>query len=722
MPDNPQSHPRIDFDYSGESVDPPSNAPPESGGVRLGPSSPGEGSGVDVTPETQSTESVPSDQVASSSIARESTTGDAKKTPPAGTAEPGNKAAGSTVSDAPSGAAGKIEPAMTSTAQTPPPTPTPTAPEEANHDVHDYNVGDQPTPQDTLGFEPYVNAIASFLTNDSTHPPLTLSIEGKWGSGKSSFMWQLRNQLKDMRGGTVVEFNAWQYDKDEAMWAAFALKCVRQISDQLTFFHRWLAHVKLFVRRFSWERGWKDVAKLFLMLMVLGTILLLPLLARDRIREFVAPEPPAATSPPASGQSDGVLTSSIRKLIAAGGSLAYLGLIFGLFRKAKEVVGNPLTINLKQHLDTPDYKSRVAFIDHFHTDFNNIVKIYGRGKKVYVFIDDLDRCEVPKAADLMQAVNLMISDNEQLIFIMGLDREKVAAGLAVKYEKLLPYLAPAPAANTDHTTATFDPVLGLEYGYNFIEKFIQLPFLVPQASEPQVKGFLQQILAKSDSPPPTPPPVPGLQAAAAGESAEKTVTENTEMVTEILKMVAPTFEYNPRRLKQFINAFRLKTFIASRTGLFGQPADPARHNRLTTQQLGKFVAISLRWPLLLADLDVERDLLSRLQILALNKITRGQLVEVVGEREVLRAKIEIGNGGEVEVTEALWRWYQRYNLRKLLCVKPFTGNGAEPDPQLYSLEKLDVNKLLEVSPLIKPAPTTAKASVATAAAEQTAAS
>ena len=34
--------------------------------------------------------------------------------------------------------------------------------------------------------------------------------------------------------------------------------------------------------------------------------------------------------------------------------------------------------------------------------------------KVFVFIDDLDRCEVPKAADLMQALNLMISNDPHL--------------------------------------------------------------------------------------------------------------------------------------------------------------------------------------------------------------------------------------------------------------------------------------------------------------------
>ena len=57
--------------------------------------------------------------------------------------------------------------------------------------VRNGGISDQSTGDDSLGFEPYVTAIAKFLLNEETKPPLTLSIEGEWGSGKSSFMKQL---------------------------------------------------------------------------------------------------------------------------------------------------------------------------------------------------------------------------------------------------------------------------------------------------------------------------------------------------------------------------------------------------------------------------------------------------------------------------------------------------------------------------------------------------
>ncbi|HEY4046349.1 MAG TPA: P-loop NTPase fold protein [Acidobacteriaceae bacterium] len=59
---------------------------------------------------------------------------------------------------------------------------------------------------------------------------------------------------------------------------------------------------------------------------------------------------------------------------------------------------------------------------------------------VYVFVDDLDRCDVPKAADLMRALHLMIDDDKRMVFILGMDREKVAAGITAKYSTILQYI------------------------------------------------------------------------------------------------------------------------------------------------------------------------------------------------------------------------------------------------------------------------------------------
>ncbi len=102
-------------------------------------------------------------------------------------------------------------------------------PEPTSESIRQASLSDQATDQDSLGFEPYVEAIAEFLLSNQTKPPLTLSIEGEWGSGKSSFMRQLSVYL-EKRGGRTVWFNAWRHDKAEQVWAAFALSFIQQLS------------------------------------------------------------------------------------------------------------------------------------------------------------------------------------------------------------------------------------------------------------------------------------------------------------------------------------------------------------------------------------------------------------------------------------------------------------------------------------------------------------
>ena len=143
-------------------------------------------------------------------------------------------------------------------------------------------------------------------------------------------------------------------------------------------------------------------------------------------------------------------------------------------------------------------------------------------------------------------------------------------------------------------------------------------------------------------------------------------------------MVAPALDNNPRRLKQFINLFRLRTFIANETGLFDYSEDSSIEECLTLEQLGKFVAISLKWPLLLANLESEPTLLKRLQEVS---IGRGHLI-----------------ANEIK-SEALIRWSKQKKLMNLLSFGCLDNKSPELS-MVYSLSKFDIEKLLKVSPRV----------------------
>jgi hypothetical protein len=321
--------------------------------------------------------------------------------------------------------------------------------------------------QDRLGFEPYVTAMAAFLTNPATKGPLTISIEGEWGSGKSSFMRQLKERLEELAGDETkpdvlpltVEFNAWRHDQSSALWAAFAIRFAREVGSQISMGQRWLGNLKLLALRFKWGQGWFDLARAVVMwaALVAGGIYGLRYgfqwLDEHKVAGVVGTAGPFGLA-----------------LAAAAAILKGLAAL-------KETIGNPLEVQLKKHFNAPDYESRVSFIEKFHEDFTEIVNAYAQRRTVFVFIDDLDRCEVPKAGELMQALNLMMSGKQpNLVFILGMDRQKVAAGLAVNHKAVLEYLR---AADRERPESERPEYYGLVYGYTFIEKFIQLRLRYP---------------------------------------------------------------------------------------------------------------------------------------------------------------------------------------------------------------------------------------------------
>jgi hypothetical protein len=591
-------------------------------------------------------------------------------------------------------------------------------------------ISDQAARNDALGFEPYVRAIADFLTDINTEPPLTLSVEGEWGSGKSSFMLQLKELLKD-RGNLTVTFNAWRHEKADELWAAFALDFVRQISKEQPFWHRWWANLKLRWRRYDWTTGTFDILRTiatFALLVTAGAAVPLILL----IEGWDWSSETAKSIVSSMGEKGDIWTGVINWVLKIGGGSAVFVIAATLWLKLKNFIGNPITFDLKKHLKSPNYEERVAFVERFHRDLEKIVRCYVGKRKVYIFIDDLDRCDVPKAADLMQAINLMIANDPNLVFIVGMDREKIAAGLAIKYEKLLPYLDARSSSTPfeDQLTAAtaesvkqnrVDAAVGLEFGYRFIEKFIQLPFRIPLPAEHELKQLLQSFnlrrqpqigrtmrvigvtkevmnavkarVSRKTKQANLEREVPQL---ASVDQSDRTENDNrqslpqrkqilnlisgeseTDIIQRIVAMVVPILGYNPRRVKQFLNLFRLKAHIANETGLFDsvEGSDPDEKT-LTLEQLGKFVALSQMYPRLLIDLDFDRQLLKKLD---------------------LRAR-KLGLAKESDFTAEVLYWEQRKDVMDL--ISHGIGLLSSPATARYGLDGLNVDKLLQVSPYV----------------------
>lgn len=455
-------------------------------------------------------------------------------------------------------------------------------------------VSDVAAREDLLGFEPYVSAMARFL--EETKPPLTVSIEGKWGSGKSTFMDLLDARLQ--RGATrgmpiVVRFNPWRHEEQDALWAAFAKEFVATVKREAGWRRRLAGDLRL--------RAYQHRARLYA-----ASALAISAPALGWAAFTFAPRWPLLAQ-----ALPGDLGTA-----AAAGTLTLGGAVAAAASALRDPIERAIARGEK------DATTAGALMDRLRADMDRILRLYADDRPVYVLVDDLDRST--RAADMMRAVAQLMADQNRVVFLLAMDREKVAASLAHHQSDVLPYLDPGR-----------DPAsVGLEYGHQYVEKFIQLPFRVPQPAVRDVERYFES-LATPPEKKPREEPVPwvgkvilavvGLfsRKPSSGSGARRVRVEGSEdarapfvvgkdspETREVFLAVAPALDHNPRRLKQFLNLFRFRTFVAAETGLF-EPADG--RPPLTLRQLGKFVALTIQWPALVDRLDDEPDLLRALE-------------------------------------------------------------------------------------------------------------
>jgi hypothetical protein len=80
---------------------------------------------------------------------------------------------------------------------------------------------------------------------------------------------------------------------------------------------------------------------------------------------------------------------------------------------------------------------------------------------------------------------------------------------------------------------------------------------------------------------------------------------------EVVFELASFFDHNPRRMKQFVNIFRLKAHISNSTGLFTESDENNGRKALTIPQLGKFVALTMLYPDFIISLEKDPDFLDK---------------------------------------------------------------------------------------------------------------
>jgi hypothetical protein len=498
-------------------------------------------------------------------------------------------------------------------------------------------LSDIATARDRLNYKVYASAIRSFILSPRTTFPLSVSVQAQWGGGKSSLMRMIRSELDPLYRGAdgrrsdedskasvltvrdaakvidefrrtgdftpdpsppikgpasstfhiTVWFNAWKYESSDQVWAGLVDAIIREITSRMTTVDREKFYVRLNLRRIDPNKVREAIyERAFARWLRIGGALWSAALA------LVAGSVGAAAG--------ALLHTSALEVGGAGGLLVGTIAFFGTFLRAvTETQSEHASVAFHDLVSAPDYRSTLGFVHDVEADFRKILDVVPRDYwPIVVFIDDLDRCAPETISRVMEGINLFLAgDFPDFVFILGMDAELVAAALDADHKAVLDCLSEG---------------VKLPLGWRFMDKFVQLPFMIPPPSELAYQNYVLDMLVRggasesaacesgADATGPAlreraRTPEEELRLSFDSEQAESarrlqeavsTYDESHRGVQASVEWALRFFARNPRDVKRFLNALRLHNFLANAT------TGP----RLSLHQIMVWTVLCVKWP------------------------------------------------------------------------------------------------------------------------------
>lgn len=522
-----------------------------------------------------------------------------------------------------------------------------------------YIARDRWTVDDALGYDVYAYAISKFLTHPETKQPLTISIQAPWGGGKTSLMRMIQQELDpealksyreqeskdegaskekrtknkltlgDVRDelknldqeytnfeiapeknikAITIWFNAWKYESTEQVWAGLDDEIIRQYVDHLEKpIDREKFWFSLHMHRLDADkirlRIYNRIWTLWSRSMYIWLIGFLALIISFITIAIVQINP------------------LIQQASLSGAALSLLLVIGKAVLNYKRINKEPAVITLSEYAQIPDYRANLGFVHNVDKDMKYMFDIISTDLPLVIFIDDLDRCSPEKVAEVVEAVNLFLAgDYKNCFFVLGMDPDIIAAALEVAHSSVI-----------DKLFELNPSTKGTPIGWRFMDKFVQLPFVIPPVENVDLENYTKSLLLQNRKKDTIENDVIEAAIKEVPEKADnKKVDEwlqeftrnrnfsdnqkqklrrsveqwNTfrymdrkikiysDQSTELLQMVlemGPEFSRNPRDLKRFFNMTRFRFFLKSAREGRGRPSP-------SNKQLQRWILLSLKWP------------------------------------------------------------------------------------------------------------------------------
>lgn len=364
-------------------------------------------------------------------------------------------------------------------------------------------ISDNPSDTDTIGiFKSSVNALIKLIKNEDTSPPVSIAINGSWGSGKSSLMSMIKKQLEqDNEEGKgkylTIWFNVWHFESEKNLLTVFLTTMMSKCEGYFGLSFR----IRLFLNKVR-RLGFSAKFRFFFSIFILAPIILFLVLSL-----IPFPDGISTTSIPFLGSlftaipilingvfSEGIVSSL---LISSSAVMWIMGILFLRKEWVPSGISSFFNIFPVEQLKMDALNEDPGFREKYKKEFWQVLEAADPDTKIVIFIDDMDRVTGTKIKQLLEGINFIADtaskpsevrlSNGNTYFFIGMAMDEVIKNLEAALIDKDSNQAPAMVDN-DSKSGTL--------GLRFIEKMIDLTVQIPSLEDADKNGM--QSLYKRD--------------------------------------------------------------------------------------------------------------------------------------------------------------------------------------------------------------------------------
>jgi hypothetical protein len=384
---------------------------------------------------------------------------------------------------------------------------------------------DNETSEDLLGFKVHADLLIDVIKDDKVLP-VAIGVFGDWGSGKSSVLKIINDELSGENGELkdntlVMYFNGWVFEGYDDAKAALLESIIEKFEHHKTLGNKIKDSTTKLLKSVKWMR-------------VLGL----------GFKKIVLP--------------------TAASYFTGGLSLApFLTQEFSKINKddlVDKLSGDKAAEFLREIIEKKE-NDKTSLVREFREDFAGMIEKSGI-KKLVVIIDDLDRCTYERIIENLEAIKLFLNV-EKTAFFIGADPRIVRHAIEYRYKR---ENRPAEDAN--------ERIID-----DYLEKLIQIPYFLPKLSEPEVETYLSLLICKKDLPESdflkvlegfkkhktndrySAYGISNLTGVITPEQVEL-VKRNIITIPALVPLIAQSLYGNPRQIKRFLNTYTLRKRLA----------------------------------------------------------------------------------------------------------------------------------------------------------------